>query len=513
MFIILFMKHTFVSFATRGLEADLVKVEVDHYSGHPGMVIVGLGDVSVHESRERVRAALKNSGFRFPRGRVVVNLAPADTPKVGPCFDLPIALGLVGLHEAFDQALLSSTAFFGELALDGSLRHVDGILGMVSAAAAQGYQRVYVPSLNAQEASLIRGMKVFGIDSLSQVVSHLQGEIDLEGQTVSQLKDFFTSPSPAMVDFSAIRGQSFAKRALEIAAAGGHNILMSGSPGSGKSLLAKAFQGILPQMTLTESLEVTKLYSLSGLLPEGEFLVRHRPFRTVHHTASGASLVGGGRIPRPGEISLAHRGVLFIDEMAEFSSHKLDLLRQPLEDRQITISRTSGTLTYPAQFVLVAAMNPCPCGYYQVAHTTRVCTCTPSAVIKYQSKVSGPMMDRIDLFCRISPVSYSDLQGPELSEPTSAILTRVESARSLQLLRFSDTGTVMNSEMTPKQVMQYCPLTPSLSTLLERSMTTLQFSVRSYHRILKVARTIADLARHEDITQADLCEALQYRHS
>lgn len=506
------MNSVVYSLASRGLQADLISVEVENYRSNPGFVVVGLGDAAVQESRERVRAAIKNSGYRFPRGKVVVNLAPADIYKSGPSFDLPIALGLVALGESLILPELEKIAFFGELALDGSLRHVDGILGMVSEAKEKGIETVYVPLVNAEEAALIKGLNVYPVTSLRDVVDHLTGFSDVEKITVEHIKELETIGQLAAVDMKVIKGQSFAKRALEIAAAGGHNILMNGSPGSGKSLLAKAFRGILPPLTLEESLEVTKIYSLAGLLPKDDYLIRQRPFRVIHHTASGASLVGGGRIPKPGEISLAHRGVLFVDEMSEFPSHTLDLLRQPMEDREITISRTSGSLTYPSQFLLCGAMNPCPCGYFNVPQSQRECSCSPSLLSRYQSKLSGPLMDRIDLYCSVSPVAYDDLKSEEEGETSADVLQRVIAARDVQSLRFVDYGLQVNSEMTPKHIALFCELNEQCQETFQLAMKVHQLSARSYHRVLKVARTIADLDASEIITQDHLCEALQYRH-
>lgn len=507
------MNTRFYSLAARGLDADVVKIEVDHYASNPGTVIVGLGDTAVQESRERVRAAIKNSGFRFPRGRVVVNLAPADVKKSGPCFDLPIALGVIALGNHLTLPEMEKTLFFGELALDGTLRHVNGIIGLVAVARERGFERVFVPQVNVAEACLIPGIEVYGVQSLQQIMDHFSGEADLERAQVQSLREYFHQSAYGLVNLADIKGQAAAKRALEIAAAGGHNILMNGSPGSGKTMMARALQGILPRMSIDEALEVTKLYSLAGLLPEQDFLISSRPFRTVHHTASGAAIVGGGRMPKPGEISLAHRGVLFLDEMAEFPSAVLELLRQPLEDRQITISRAQGSVTYPAQFILCGAMNPCPCGFYQVPKAKKECQCLPTAIARYQHKISGPLLDRIDLYCHISPVEYQDFQDEQVLETSEVVLKRVEEAREIQRARFKDSATRVNSEMSARDIEIYCRVNPKAALLLERAMSTLHLSARSYHRVLKVARTIADLAGAVEIREGDILEALQFRRN
>lgn len=505
------MNTIYYSLAIQGLGAELVKIEVDHYSGHPGTVVVGLGDTAVQESKERVRAALKNCGFRYPRGKVVVNLAPADVRKSGPCFDLAIALGIISLSYDVSGFQTEDSLFFGELSLDGTLRHVNGILSLVSIAKAQGFKKVFVPHLNAAEASLITGIEVYAAQSLKQMAQLLLGKADISQYLFSESPPFVAEPSPAGVDFSDIKGQAFTKRALEIAAAGSHNILMNGSPGSGKTMMAQALRGILPRMNVEDSLEVTKLYSLCGLLPNAEYLMRERPFRTVHHTASGAAIVGGGRVPKPGEISLAHRGVLFLDEVAEFPNNILEMLRQPLEDKQITISRTAGSLSYPSSFLLCGAMNPCPCGYYQVPQASRVCDCSPFSITRYKRKISGPFLDRIDLHCMVSPVHYQELKDSQKQESSDNVRSRVEHARSIQLDRFRKTSIRVNAEMSAQDIATFCSHNDEVSKILEKAMTSFNLSARGYHRVLKVSRTIADLEDSPGIKKPHVLEALQYR--
>ena len=495
------------SCAVIGLEGAVVQVEVDISRGLPSFTIVGLPDTAVQESRERVRAAIKNSGLAFPGTRLTVNLAPADLRKEGPAYDLPIALGILLANDQL-WADVSSCLFVGELSLDGTVRHTEGILPMVSVAKEQGFQRVFVPSVDAPEASLIKGLEVIPVDSLGKLAMHLQG---LE-EMIPYQPDFDIEEEPAPdygTDMAHVKGQEHVKRALEVAASGGHNVLMTGPPGAGKTLMARAIPSILPSMTIEEALEVTKIYSVSGLLPPETPLIRHRPFRSPHHTISHAGLVGGGQWARPGEISLAHHGVLFLDEVPEFGTRVLEVMRQPMEDKVVTISRAQGSLTFPANFMLVAAMNPCPCGYY--GDPVKECTCSPALVTRYQKRISGPLLDRVDIHAEVPRVEYEKLTGEGELERSEAIRARVKEARQRQRRRFQGTRLTCNADMGPAEVREKCPLDEAGRSLLRSAMYQLQMSARAFHRILKLALTIADLAGEERITTAHLAEAIQYR--
>ena len=477
--------------AVVGLDGYIVEVEVDISPGLPAFTIVGLPDTAVQEARERVRAAIRNSGCEFPIRRITVNLAPADMRKAGPSYDLPIALGiLLSSGQVLDWP--DSTLSLGELSLDGSLRHTGGILPMVSIARDQGFTTAFVPAVDAKEASLVEGIDVIPAGNLSELVSHLLGESKIlpslhDGPEEPTAEDALIGP-----DLSHVKGQENAKRALEVAAAGGHNLLMSGPPGSGKTLLARTLPSIMPRMTPQESLDVTKVYSVGGLLPSDKPPILQRPFRSPHYTISNAGLVGGGRLPRPGEITLSHRGVLFLDELPEFGHTSLEALRQPMEDKVVTISRAGGTVTFPANFALVGAMNPCPCGFH--GHPTRACVCSPGHVARYQKRISGPLLDRIDIFIDVPPVEYEKLTGVEATETSFQVRQRVEKSREMQRHRYRDTYLTCNSEIGTLEVWEFCRVEENAKGILQSAMKQFDLSARAFHRILKLSLTIADLA-------------------
>jgi magnesium chelatase family protein len=500
------LAHVF-SCAVIGLDGVLIDIEVDYGQGLPHMAIVGLPDEAVKESRERVYSAIKNAFLVYPRKPLTVNLAPASVRKEGPFFDLPIAVGVLVTGEQIPPQAIENSLIIGELSLDGSVRHVRGILAAAALARSEGYRKVYVPAIDAPEASLIPEIEVYPVETLNQLWQHLNGENPIAPFKPGDV----TAPDFEMqfTDFSEIKGQEHIKRALEVAAAGGHNVLMTGSPGAGKTLLARAMTSILPSMSLDESLEVTRIYSITDQLPAETPLIRTRPFRAPHHTISHAGLVGGGRVPRPGEISLAHRGVLFLDELPEFGKRILEVLRQPLEDKVVTISRAQGSFTFPANFMLVGAMNPCPCGYF--GDTMRQCTCAPAAISSYQKRISGPLLDRIDIHLKVPRVDYQKLSEKRSGESSATIRDRVEAARQIQIKRFSGTKLVSNADMTPKEIRQYCPLDEAGEALMKTAMRQLRLTARGYHRVLKLSRTIADLAGCDVIKTEHLAEALQYR--
>ncbi len=495
------------SCAVIGLEGVIVEVEVDTGQGLPGVDIVGLPDTAVQESRQRVQAAIKNANLPYPRKRLVVNLAPATVRKEGPTYDLPIAVGVLVMNEVIPQSAVDGALVVGELSLDGTVRHARGVLPMAATARAQGYKRLFVPVSDAAEAALIPDLEVIPVSSLAELYAHLAGEARIQPHPPICIDDLEISVG---TDFAEIKGQEHVKRALEVAAAGGHNILLVGPPGGGKTLLARALPAILPRMTVDEALDVTRIYSVADQLPPGIPLIRNRPFRAPHHTISFAGLVGGGNNPHPGEISLAHRGVLFLDELAEFGPRVLEVLRQPMEDKTVTISRAQGSLTFPANFQLVAASNPCPCGYY--GDPVKPCTCSSSTVTKYQKRVSGPLLDRIDIHLQVPRVEYEKLSDNRVGEPSDRIRARVEAARDRQRVRFASLeGVASNADMRPAEVRKFCELDSACSALMKTAMTQLQLSARAYHRVLKLARTIADLAGSEKIAANHLAEALQYR--
>ena len=499
-----------LSCAVVGLEGEIVECEVDvSRREFASMALVGLPDAAVKEAKDRVESAIKNSGFRFPRGRIVVNLAPADLRKEGPTYDLPIAVGI--MVAAGDMvADLDGCVFLGELSLDGAVRHASGILPMVALARERGMRTAYVPASDAAEAALLPDIAIYPVETLASLLNHLAG-VEPIAPTAHRVAAVSPQASYEGTDFGDIKGQEHVKRALEVAAAGGHNVMMSGPPGAGKTLLARALPSILPAMTPDETLEATKIYSVAGLLPTDTPLISRRPFRAPHHTISHAGLVGGGRNPRPGEITLSHRGVLFLDELPEFGQQVLEVMRQPLEDRTVTISRALGTITYPANFMLVAAMNPCPCGFY--GDPTKPCTCSESTVSRYQKRISGPLLDRIDIFVEVPRVDYEKLASETRGEPSAEVRERVEAARGAQSRRFAGTRFVCNAEMTPTEVREHCQarLDEQAQSLLRLAMTQLGLSARAFHRVLKLARTIADMAGSDGIASQHLAEAIQYR--
>ncbi len=491
-----------------GVEARLVDVEIDLSQGLPLLSIVGLPDLAVKESKDRLRSAIKNTGFHFPIKKITVNLAPADLKKEGSAFDLPMAVGILAADGLIRKETLDRYLIVGELSLDGRIKPIRGALSIGLLAKKLGKEGLIIPSENGPEAAVVSGIRVLGMDTLPQVIEFLNGKQEVSPVNVN-ISDIISKKSDYSEDYSEVKGQTHAKRALEIAAAGGHNLLMVGPPGSGKTMLAKRFPSILPRMPLDESLEVTQVHSVVGLLSDQAPLLSTRPFRSPHHTISDAGLIGGGQIPRPGEVSLAHNGVLFLDELPEFKRNVLEVLRQPLEEGKVTISRASTSLTYPSRIMLVAAMNPCPCGYF--TDPQRNCVCTPTAVQRYRSKISGPLLDRIDLHIEVPAVSFRDLSIETKDEPSETIQNRVQIAREFQSRRFQKEGIRCNAQLRPKQLKTHCAIDESSKRLVEMAMSRLGFSARAYNRILKVARSIADLDQRELISSADISEAIQYR--
>ncbi len=492
-----------------GLNSELVEIESDLDGGFYKINIVGLPDTSISESKDRISSALKNSGLKLPRNKITINLAPADLKKEGTLFDLPMAICILVMSGQIINDFFKNSIFVGELALDGRIRHINGALSIAIFAKENGYKNLFLPKCNAREASLVEGINIYPCESLFQLVNHLNNIVYIKKQPFFNYDNLLIEPIDSSHDFKYIKGQEFTKRALEISASGGHNVLLSGSPGSGKTFLSRAIKTILPEMSKEEILEVSKIYSISGLLSSKKPLIIERPFRSPHHSSSMVSLVGGGSYPKPGEISLAHRGILFLDEFPEFSRTSLESLRQPLEDGIIAISRSKGTLEFPASFILIASLNPCPCGY--LGDPIKKCICTPYQIVKYKNKISGPILDRIDMYINVPRVQFNKITSTELSEESSVIRKRVNNARQIQYKRFKNTNIFTNSEMPPSDINKYCLLNDKSMSFIKNAMSSLNLTARSYNRIIKISRTIADLDNSLDILDIHIAEALQYR--
>ena len=496
-----------MSSAVIGIDAYIVEVEVDISKGLPNFSTVGLPEGAVRESKERVKAAIKNSGYDFPSDRITVNLAPADVKKEGSAFDLPMAIGILAATGIISSELLLDYLVLGELSLDGLVRPVKGALSVAVTAKDMNLKGIFLPAENATEAAAVEGINIYPVSVLSQVVEALSGISAMEPFRADPEEVFKTSESE--MDLSDVLGQENVKRAMEIAAAGGHNMIMIGTPGAGKTMLAKRFHTILPELGFQEALETSKVYSVMGLMPRGCGLIKTRPFRAPHHTISDAGLIGGGQNPKPGEVSLAHNGVLFLDEVPEFKKNVLEVLRQPMEDRYVTITRATTTVTYPANFMLVAAMNPCPCGFF--GDPKRECVCSFPQIQRYRSKISGPLMDRIDIHTEVPAVQYKDLSAKDIGRSSNEILKKVKKARELQAERFQRTRIFKNADMNSRQIRKFCEVDPASEVLLEKAMDRLGFSARAYSRILKISRTIADLEESSNIKSDHVAEAIQYR--